>query len=214
MSTTSPSMHPVRKKRVLLGLVLLLTALAVWQAWQLRTPDQSISVLTREGVLQRIQHLNNLETVAFHVETVVTSTKQGNWYRLWQDQQRGLFIASGRVVAGLNLSRLTTDQVQVSADGRRIHIDLPPVEMLSISLDKTEIYDLNTGLMGLMRIDPALLTQAQQAARLQIGHTACQSGVLKIANDNAQKQVQALFALTQAEVSVTAAAVPSCPSQS
>ncbi len=211
MSITPSPVRSSHKKLALLGLVLLLTALALWQAWQLRLPEQSISVLTREGVLQRIQHLNNLETVAFHVQTVVTSTKQGNWYRLWQDQQRGLFIASGRVVAGLNFNRLTADQVRVSADGKSIHIDLPPVEMLSISLDKTEIYDLNTGLMGLMQVDSELLTQAQQAARLQIGHTACQSGVLRIANENAQKQVQALFALTQAQVSVTAAAVPRCP---
>lgn len=211
MSITPSPVRSSHKKLALLGLVLLLTTLALWQAWQLRLPEQSISVLTREGVLQRIQHLNNLETVAFHVQTVVTSTKQGNWYRLWQDQQRGLFIASGRVVAGLNFNRLTAEQVRVSADGKSIHIDLPPVEMLSISLDKTEIYDLNTGLMGLMQVDSELLTQAQQAARLQIGHTACQSGVLRIANENAQKQVQALFALTQAQVSVTAAAVPRCP---
>ncbi|MEC7119559.1 MAG: DUF4230 domain-containing protein [Pseudomonadota bacterium] len=211
---SNAAVSPVRSSRKKLGalalIVLVLVGFVVWQAWQLRAPDNPITVLTREGVLQRIQHLNNLETVAFHVETVVTSTKQGSWYRLWQDQQRGLFIASGRVVAGLNLNRLTADQVQVSADGKMIHIDLPPVEMLSISLDKTEIYDLNTGLMGLMKIDPELLTQAQQAARVQIGQSACQSGVLRMANENAQKQVQALFALTQAQVSVTAAPVPSC----
>lgn len=35
----------------------------------------------------------------YNVDTVITSQKQGNWYALWQDQQKALFVAHGRVQA-------------------------------------------------------------------------------------------------------------------
>lgn len=193
---------------ILLILVAALTAIAAvfWYKHQ----QTDLKVLTTEGVLQRIQHLNNLETVAFHIDTVVSSQKEGSWNKLWQDEQKGLFVASGRVVAGLNLSKLKPEQVKVSEQGQLIEISLPPVEILSSSLDKTEIYDIQTGLFGLIDIDPKLLTEAQLAARKQIVATACKSGILKTANDNANKQIESLFTLTQAKVIVNSSPVPHC----
>lgn len=197
-------------KIVLLMLVICIATALISIFWY-QKQQPAIDVITRAGVLQRIQHLNNLETVGFHIDTVVTSQREGSWNRLWQDQQKGLFVVSGRVVAGLNLSKLRPEQVTVSEDGKMIHIKLPPVEILSSSLDKTEIYDIKTGLFGLVDIDPQLLTEAQTAARQQIVSTACQSGILNIANENAQKQMESLFTLTQAKVTVDSAPVPSCP---
>ncbi|OUY07779.1 DUF4230 domain-containing protein [Acinetobacter populi] len=208
MSGTSSSLRSRFKWFFLIIIIGLLSAFAAVKWYQKQQPD--IQVLTSDGVLQHIQHLNNLETVAFHIDTVVTSTREGSWNRLWQDQQKGLFVASGRVVAGLNLSKLTPENVSVSKDGKAIHIKLPPVEILSSSLDKTEIYDIQTGLFGLMDIDPQLLSLAQTAARRKIIQTACQSGILELANGNAQKQIESLFTLTQAQITVESAPVPKC----
>jgi hypothetical protein len=61
-----------------------------------------------------------------------------------------------------------------------------------------------------MDIDPQLLSLAQTAARNKIIQTACQSGILEIANGNAQKQIESLFTLTQAQITVESAPVPKC----
>lgn len=207
MNTTTRS---TVKVLVLLIIVAALTAAVSIFWYKEQQPD--IDVITRDGVLQRIQHLNNLETVGFHIDTVVTSNREGTWNKLWQDEQKGLFVVSGRVVAGLNLSKLNRQHVTVSDDAKTIHIELPAVEILSSSLDKTEIYDIKTGLFGFMDIDPELLTEAQHLARQQLIRTACNSGILTIANENAQKQVESLFTLTQAQVTVKSAPVPYCGS--
>ncbi|MFB2538676.1 MULTISPECIES: DUF4230 domain-containing protein [unclassified Acinetobacter] len=191
-----------------LSIVAVASAFFAMQWYKDKQPK--IDVLTSAGVLQRIQHLSNLETVAYHIDTVVTSHKEGTWNKLWQDEQKGLFVVSGRVSAGLDLNKLTQEQVQVSEDGKNIRIQLPAVQVLSSSLDKTEMYDVKTGLLGFVDIDPALLTEAQTAAREKIVATACQSGILKTANDNAQKQIETLFSLTQAQVTVTTSPVPNC----
>lgn len=196
--------------RISLVLILMTVITAAGSIFWYKQQQPTIQVLTNEGVLEKIQHLNNLETVAFHIDTVVSSRKSGSWNKLWQDEQKGLFVASGRVVAGLNLSKLKAEHVQVSADGKHIHITLPPVEILSSSLDKTEIYDIQTGLFGFVDIDPHLLSAAQTEARKQIILTACKSGILETANQNANKQIESLFTLTQAKISVTSATTPHC----
>lgn len=200
----------LRYLRVVIFLALIIAIASICSVLWYKHKQTQIEVLNHANVLEKIQHLNNLETVAFHIDTVVSSQREGSWNRLWQDQQKGLFVASGRVVAGLNLSKLTAEQVVVSEDGKRIDITLPPVEILSSSLDKTEIYDIQTGLFGLVDIDPKLLTEAQNEARQQIVKTACKSGILKIANENANKQIESLFTLTQAEITVTSSKTPNC----
>lgn len=200
-----------RYLRAFIFLIILCSITAVGSVFWYKQSQPDIQVLTREGVIERIQHLNNLETVAFHIDTVVSSQKEGTWNKLWQDQQKALFVASGRVVAGLNLSKLTAEQVIVSEEGKKIHIKLPPVEILSSSLDKTDIYDIQTGLFGMVDIDPRLLTEAQVLARKQIIITACKSGILDMATQNANKQIEALFTLTQAHITVESAAIPACP---
>lgn len=196
--------------RIILLFILISILAAIFVGIWYKQQPPKIDVLTNTGVLERIQHLNNLETVAFHIDTVVSSTKSGSWNKLWQDEQKALFVASGRVVAGLNLSKLKAEHVNVSTDGKQIHITLPPVEILSSSLDKTEIYDIQTGLFGFVDIDPQLLTEAQLEARKQIIQTACKSGILEIANQNANKQIESLFTLTQAKISVDSSPVPHC----
>ena len=215
-STSNSSKYSTLFKNLLAAIVLIVLSVGatlwVYRHWFAPTPPK-IDVITTQGILKQIQQLNRLETVAYHVATVVTSRKEGTWNKLWQDQQKGLFVASGRVIAGLDLSKLTAQQVQVSADGKMIHIQLPAVEIFSTNLDKIELYDIQTGLFGLVDVDPQILSNAQQGARQQIYSTACQGGVLKTANLNAQKQIQTLFALTKAQVTVSNAAVPTCPHQ-
>lgn len=213
-STSNSSTNSTLFKNILAVLVLIVLSMGatlwVYRHW-FAPATPKVEVMTTQGVLKQIQQLNRLETVAYHVATVVTSRKEGSWNKLWQDQQKGLFVVSGRVIAGLDLSKLTAQQVQVSADGKTIHIQLPAVEIFSTNLDKIELYDIQTGLFGLVDVDPQIFSSAQAAARQQIYSTACQGGVLKTANLNAQKHIQTLFALTQAQVTVSVAPLPSCP---
>ncbi len=169
----------------------------------------TIEVLSREGVISKIQSVNRLQTVVYNVDTVINTQKEGNWYALWQDEQKGLFIAHGRVLAGVDLSLLKPEHIHISEDKKQVVITLPPAQIFETYLDNIEVYDLQTGLFGMLNADPHIFQQAQEAGKKQVLDTACRSNILMLATDNAQKQVQSLFALAQ--VTVTVNTSPSRP---
>lgn len=233
------SKHPKPKQKQSIGmatwilLILSFTALAfAVYTIQTRIIDEPIETITREGVVTQIQQLNRLQTVAFNVDTVITSQREGSWMKLWQDEQKGLFIARGRVEAGIDLSELSPDMVQVVqaadqlnsnvADGQevdanvpvsvmpQINITLPPSEIFSVYLDDIEIYDWQTGAFGLMQVDPKILAQAQSMAKAEVIERACRGDVMNIALKNAQTQLQQLFSLTGAVVTVTTQGAGAC----
>lgn len=187
-----------------LSLVLfgVICAMAVGFYTYQKNAKPKIDVLTTDGVISKIQSLNRLQTVVYNVDTVITAQKQGNWYTLWQDEQKGLFVAHGRVQAGIDLNQLKPEHITVTPLDEKsdnptqsVSITLPPAQVFETYLDNIEVYDIQTGVFGIMDVDPEIFKQAQQSGKAQVLKTACKSDMLKLATDNAQKQVSALFSL-------------------
>ena len=205
-----------RLGKTLLVLVFGLAALmAAYYAYfmytaQTKLSQNQLNTVSREGIITQIHELNRLETMAFHIDTVVKSEKEGTWYKLWQDHEKGLFVIKGQVIAGVDLSKLDASDVTVSTDGKHVAIDLPPAEIFSISLADIQMYDYQRGWLNPEPVNPEVLNQVQTVARTQVKQSACKAEILKLANDNASKQVAKLFELTGIKVSVQAGTVPSC----
>ncbi|WP_201611335.1 DUF4230 domain-containing protein [Psychrobacter submarinus] len=206
------------------GLAALAFAIYIMQN---NAEEEPVETITREGVVTQIQQLNRLQTVAFSVDTIITSEREGSWAKLWQDEQKALFIAKGRVQAGIDLSALTPEMVQVvqptneqleAADNSttpssimpKINITIPPSEVFAVYLDDIEIYDWQTGAFGMMQVDPAILAQAQSMAKKEVLERACRGDVMTMALSNAQTQLQQLFAMTGAVVTVTTQGAGAC----
>ena len=190
--------------------VLLLCAAAGFGGWYYhdRGADDAHEVLSREGVLMQIKKVNRLESTAFYIDTIIRTEKKGNWRMLWQDAQSGIFIVRGKVLAGLDLDKLTAENVNI-VDGKVI-LSLPPVEILSVDLENIEVYDMKTGSFNLLPADKGVFKTVQEMARAQVLASACKADILQHANRQAQLQLENLFALTQTQVSVYPAAVPVC----
>ncbi len=235
MNNAKATQKPEKRPIVTMSWVILLIGLvaivfAIYSA-QNKPEEAPIETITREGVVTQIQQLNRLHTVAFSVDTVITSERPGSWMKLWQDEQKALFIAHGRVEAGVDLSALTPEMVQViqptqtmtdaedeqvadanslAATMPQINITLPPTEIFSVYLDDIEIYDWQTGAFGMMQVDPKILAQAQTMAKKEVLERACRGDVMNMALQNAQVQLQQLFALTGAVVTVTTQGAGAC----
>ena len=78
------------------------------------------------------------------------------------------------------------------------------------SLADTQISDYDRGWLNREPVDTEVLNQVQSVARTQVKQSACKAEILKLANENASKQVAKLFELTGVKVSVQAGIVPSC----
>ncbi|MEH6767455.1 DUF4230 domain-containing protein [Psychrobacter sp.] len=229
-TTQKPAKRPIATMSWVILLIggLAAIAFAIYSA-QNKPEEAPIETITREGVVTQIQQLNRLHTVAFSVDTVITSERPGSWMKLWQDEQKALFIAHGRVEAGVDLSALTPEMVQVvqpaqanadeeqvananspAATMPQINITLPPTEIFSVYLDDIEIYDWQTGAFGMMQVDPKILAQAQIMAKKEVLERACRGDVMNMALQNAQTQLEQLFALTGAVVTVTTQGAGAC----
>lgn len=229
-NTHKPEKSPLSKLSWLVLLIGLATiAFAIYSVQNI-PEEEPVETITREGVVTQIQQLNRLHTVAFSVDTVITSERPGSWMKLWQDEQKALFIAHGRVEAGVDLSALTPEMVQVIQPTQtitdaedeqaannalasampQINITLPPTEIFSVYLDDIEIYDWQTGAFGMMQVDPKILDEAQSMAKKEVLERACRGDVMTMALQNAQTQLQQLFALTGAIVTVTTQGAGAC----
>ena len=234
MNNTNGTHKPAKQPIATMSWVILLIGLAaivfaIYSAQRIKE-EEPIETITREGVVTQIQQLNRLHTVAFSVDTVITSERPGSWMKLWQDEQKALFIAHGRVEAGVDLSALTPEMVQVIQPTQtmtdaedeqaannapvstmpQINITLPPTEIFSVYLDDIEIYDWQTGAFGMMQVDPKILAQAQTMAKKEVLERACRGDVMNMALQNAQTQLQQLFALTGAVVTVNTQGAGAC----
>ena len=94
---------------------------------------------------------------------------------------KGLFVAHGRVTAGIDLNQLKPTDVQVTPDGSHVSITLPAAQILDSYLDNIEVYDIQTGALAWYKPTRKYLTKRKWPAkpsadiRLPLGHsTNCQ----------------------------------------
>lgn len=163
----------------------------------------------RGGTILQIRSLNRLETQSFAAERVIEAkVERGNPLDLLLGD-RLLLIASGEVVAGVDLSKLRDGDVTISPDGKSIQLKLPPSEVFSKSLnsDRTRVYDRQQGVLASDNKD--LETQARAQAEVEIMNAACESNIMQKAADDAKRSMEQFLKLLDfAQVTVTSSAGP------
>lgn len=159
------------------------------------TPKRSEpKVDVRSLVLQQVREASELTTAAFTMQAVVPTEQDASFGGLVFGKTKLLYIAHGEVKAGVDLSQITADQVQVKQDS--IQIQLPAAQILDqkIDVNRSQVYDYNRGMLGLgPDVGPELQSLAQQEALQKITSAACEEGLLQKASDRARLVVTQLF---------------------
>jgi hypothetical protein len=141
-------------------------------------------------IIKEVQALARLETSRYSVEKVITAeTNQGALAALFGD--RLLLVAHGYVIAGVDMQKITAEDLWL--DGDVLNVRLPAAEVLVASLDndKSYVYDRQTGLFT--QGDPSLETQARQVAEQEILKAAIEDDILENASANAQTYLRWFF---------------------
>jgi hypothetical protein len=141
-------------------------------------------------IIREVQSLARLETIQYSVEKVITAEiNQGVFGPLFGD--RLLFVAHGYVIAGVDLSQLESDQLQLE-DGV-LFVTLPEAEIFVATLDNDNsyVYDRETGI--LRKSDQDLETSARHIAEQEIEKAALEDGILAQAQQNAEVYLERLL---------------------
>jgi hypothetical protein len=146
----------------------------------------------RPAVVRQIRSLNRLETATAAIEKVITAGQSGSTLYNLLRGDRLILIAHGEVIAGFDLSKLSTDDIIISEDGTFASVMLPPAEILVSRLDneRTQVYDRKVGI--LTRGDPGLESEARRVAEQQILLSACESGLLARAVEDGKRNIENL----------------------
>jgi hypothetical protein len=151
------------------------------------------------AVLKSIQDIGEYRAAAGHFEVVIDLEKDT---ALPSEilGERILFVAVGSVDAGVDLSALDDDSVDVSSDRRSATITLPAVQFFEpvLDVDRSYVYDRKEGLLnelGALFSDDSnyqqelyTLAEDKMAAAAQEG-----SGVAARAEDNTREMLESLL---------------------
>jgi len=154
-----------------------------------------LTVVSAPDVIEKIQRLNRLETVKYSLDTVVEGQESNP---LLPDALAGdkiLMIVHGSTVAGVDLSQLKPDNVQITegSNGRSIRLTLPPSQVFATTVDeaKTRVYSRDTGIF--VRADPNLESATRAKAQTDLQQAALNDGILDAASQNAHTAITALL---------------------
>lgn len=155
-------------------------------------PDPTIDM--QPVLVQQLRNASELTTAVFAMQTVVPASRERTLGGYTIGKTTLLYIAYGEVRAGVDLSALRPEDVQINGDS--ISIRLPPPQILDSKIDVTrsKIYDYDRGFLGLgPDAAPELQEFAEQETLAQIVSTACTQGVLQSANERAKLTVSQLL---------------------
>lgn len=157
-------------------------------------PPATPQVDVRSVIVRQVRNASELTTAVFTMEAVVPTSQDRKLGEYVIGTTRLLYIAYGEVKAGVDLSDLKADNVQIVND--TILLRLPPPRILDSKIDvnRSKVYDYDRGFLGLgPDVAPQLQTLAQQETLLKIITAACNQGLLKQANDRAELVVSQLL---------------------
>ncbi len=154
-------------------------------------------VETRSVVIQQIRQASELTTAVFTMEAVVPTQQDSTISGVVIGTTKLLYIARGEVRAGVDLSALTPESVQVSGETVRLRLPLPQILDKKIDVARSSVYDYNRGPLGLgPDVAPNLQKLAQEEALKKIQNAACTDGILDKANDRAKLAVSRIIQIS------------------
>jgi hypothetical protein len=178
---------------LILALLLVIVSVAagaglVYLIWNPTEPDEP-------AVVQGIQRLNELATVKYTTQVLVTEEENNQIFRQPLPEvltgEKVLLVAVGEVEAGVDLDELEPEDVRVTGD--TVYLDLPAARILDSSLDedKTRLYDRDRGVFKI-RGDDDLIEEARRDAVDKMVEAARENGILDKAQNNAETSISTL----------------------
>jgi hypothetical protein len=154
-----------------------------------------LTVVSAPDVIEKVQRLNRLETIIYSLDTVVESSESSPVLPDMLAGDKLLMIVHGHTIAGVDLSKLDPDSVEITEtpQGRSIRLTLPPSQVFETAIDegKSRVYQRDTGL--LVKADPNLETITRQKAVVQLQQAALSDGILDAASKNAHATITAML---------------------
>jgi hypothetical protein len=159
------------------------------QVAQLANPTPTI-IPDPVTYINEVRALARLETIQYSVSQVMTGElNQGTLDFAFGTKI--LVVVHGTVIAGIDMEKILPEDMRM--DNGVLYVNLPPAEILAITLntEKAEVYTLQEGL--LVDVDPNLVLATLQGGQDKILSVALEDGILQQAEKNAEAYLYRFF---------------------
>ncbi|HVW28487.1 MAG TPA: DUF4230 domain-containing protein [Polyangiaceae bacterium] len=174
-----------------LGAVLGILAFRAWQRFEQR--GSSMEIEASPSVISAVRDLARLEGAEFQIERVISlKDKQSRFFGLVEPEDAILLVASGTVVAGVDLSTLSESDVVIDPARRAVNITLPSSTVFAARLDnqRTFVFKRDTDLLAERR--DSLETRARQEAEKSLASAAEEGKIVDRSNASVRRTVETL----------------------
>jgi hypothetical protein len=173
------------------ALVWLSTGLGLLQLVNGLRGGRTLIHVDQPTVVHQIQQLQRLETVSYTMDKIISGEHDNAYLPKFLAGDRLLLVVHGEVVGGINLAGLQASDVSIQ--GQKALIHLPPAEVLSTRIDnaRTRVYSRDTGLFS--SPDPNLESEVREEAERELQQAALQDGILKVAAENARATISGML---------------------
>ena len=223
---TSKASTTFLQQLILLGIggINLIVLLIIFSVW--RTSDRALNFISNlfkpqptelkinnsTLVVERLQNLQELTTTVETMEKIVPTSAARKLGDIPIATTRLLYIAKGKIRAGVDLGELTKEDIKI--DRQTIEINLPTPEILDTKIDvnNSRVYDYDRGFLNLgPDVAPELQTLAQRNTLQEMVDAACEGGILNNANLKAKDSISLLLTnLGYSQVKVKTTLPDSC----
>jgi Protein of unknown function (DUF4230) len=148
-------------------------------------------VATAQSALIGVEEKSQL--VVFAARVVVTATGNTEQGALFPSKMT--LIVPGRVLYGIDLSRISDDDFRYDRANSRLQITVPDVEIISVEPDLTSKEEFpEIGIRKFFGAEPELRKQAEAKIAEQMRREAESPDLAKLARHSAAQQIESLFA--------------------
>jgi hypothetical protein len=176
-----------RMRNLRYSLLALILAAGVFLYWRTSAPRADAST-----VLTQVQQLNQLTTVRYTVQRIVTLTEEKHPV----GSESILLIVQARVEAGVDLSSLRAKDIVVRKNG--VSISLPPAQILNVAIDEneTKVWDRQkTWWTPWVPYSLDLEKRARMIGLDSAKQSAIEMGILEASQRNAETSIRSLLGL-------------------
>ncbi len=168
-----------------------LLAILMFFAWRGITSGTIIRTSDPAAIVLQIQKLNELVSVKYTIQKVIGLEEQ----KVPMGSEKLLLIVQAQVLAGIDLSKITAENVTILPD-KSVRVRLPAPKIVQVAIDdkETKVWDRRiTWWTPWVPFNPDLERQARLAARESVEKAALEMGILDQAYRNAEAGIRGLL---------------------
>jgi hypothetical protein len=203
MQDDTPNEERRRLRTSLIALAAAVTLVVGAYVLSTRTPPPDPGLRPTSSVVIAVRDLARLETTELHIEKVIDLTDtQSRFFGLIEGTDAILLVAAGDVTVGVDLGKVSDQDVTLDPKTHKATLRLPEPEIFSTRLDesKTYVYARTTSLVA--RRNEHLEENARREAAQAMEKAAREGDTMERAKRQAEKELKSLGVALGTDIAV------------